>query len=343
MGRVTKINYCTPERKAKINPDNIKKYDKYLKSNIIKNPLAKESTYKAYQNYFTQFLVYLSEEWDNIDLYSEEFMEDAVDIMEGFMSFCQETLKNNKKIINTKVSSVSSFYLWSMRRKLVPFHPFDKKVERMKGANKEKIISTYFLTQYQCDAITKGIIENENKRYDFMDLLLWKIMLESANRIGAMARLNLSDLDLEEMCFHNVQEKEFYMVDVSFEEDTKQLIEQWLEMRKEMDNLEIDAFWVVKYHGEWKQATKDTLQSRIKKMGNIIGLEDFRSHCVRKTSSNLLLTLGIDPSLVAKKLNHKDVSTTLNFYQKEKSSSEIRNEIKKQMEELKKKKEEENK
>jgi integrase/recombinase XerC len=337
MGKVVKVNYCTPERKAKVNPDNIKLYEKYLKSNIIKNPLAKESTYKVYQNYFMQFLVYLSEEWDNVGLYSEEFMENAVDVLEGFMAFCQETLKNNKKIINTKISAVSSFYLWSMKRKSIPFHPFDKRIDRMKQANKEKIISTYFLTQEQVDEITKGLIENKDNKYDFMDLLIWKIMLDSANRIGAMARLTLSSLDLEEMCFKDIREKEFYIVDVSFEEDTKELIEQWLEMRKEMDNLEIDAMWVCKYHGEWKQMTKGTLQERIKKIGRIIGLEDFRSHCVRKTASNLLLDYGVDASLVAKKLNHKDVSTTLTFYQKEKSSTEIRSEIKKQLAELKNK------
>lgn len=341
MGKVVKVNYCTPERKARVSQDNIKLYEKYLKSNIIKNPLAKESTYKVYKNYFMQFLVYLSEEWDNVGLYSEEFMEDAVDIMEGYMSFCQETLQNHKKIINTKISAVSSFYLWSMKRKAVPFHPFDKRIDRMKQANKEKVISTYFLTQEQVDEVTKGLIENTDNKYDFMDLLIWKIMLDSANRVGAMGRLTLSSLDLEEMCFKDIREKEFYIVDVSFEEDTKQLIEQWLEMRKDMDNLEVDAMWVSKYGGVWKQTTVGTLQDRIKRIGRIIGLEDFRSHCVRKTASNLLLDYGVDASLVAKKLNHKDVSTTLSFYQKEKSSTEIRSEIKKQLAELKKKREEE--
>jgi len=268
-------------------------------------------------------------------------MEDAVDIMEGFMAFCQDTLKNNKKIINTKLSAVSSFYLWSMKRKSVPFHPFDKRIDRMKQANKEKIIATYFLTQEQVDEVTRGLIENKDNKYDFMDLLLWKIMLDSANRIGAIGRITLSSLDLDEMCFKNVQVKEFYIVDVSFEDDTKQLIEQWLEMRKDMDDLEVDSMWVSKYGGKWKQTTTGTLQTRIKRIGHIIGLEDFRSHCVRKTSSNLLLDFGVDPSLVAKKLNHKDVSTTLSFYKKEKSSTEIRGEIKRQLAELKKKKEEE--
>ena len=108
MGKVVNIRYFTKEKNALVCEDNRKKYEKYLKSNIIKNPDMKDTTYRSYKNYFNQFLVYLAEEWDNIGLYSDEFMEDAIDIMEGFIMFCQDTLKNNKKVINTKLSAVSN-------------------------------------------------------------------------------------------------------------------------------------------------------------------------------------------------------------------------------------------
>lgn len=335
MGKSTRIKYFTKERKERINPKNIKSYDKYLKSSILKNQDVKGTTYLVYQNYFNQFLVYLSEEWDNIDLYSEEFMEDAIDIMEGFMSFCQNILKNNKKVINTKISSVSSFYLWSMRRKLVAFHPFDKRLERMKNANDEHITNAYFLTEEQQLDIQKGLVENANNRFDLLDLVLWNVMLDSANRIGAIDRITLSSLDIENCLFANIREKEGYIIDISFNDNTKELIMKWLEHRKEnMDNLDIDALFISRYGGEYRKMSKGTLQTRIRKMGTIIGLDDFHAHCIRKTASNSMLSKGIDPSLVSKYLNHKDVSTTLTFYQKSKSSSEIRDAIKKQIKEL---------
>ena len=340
MGKVVNIRYFTKEKNALVCEDNRKKYDKYLKSNIIKNPDMKDTTYRSYKNYFNQFLVYLAEEWDNIGLYSDEFMEDAIDIMEGFMMFCQDTLKNNKKVINTKLSAVSSFYIWSQKRKLIKFHPFGNgMLERMKKANEEHIISTYFLSEEQQEAIQKGLIENKDNKFDLLDLVLWKVMLDSANRIGAIHELKLSHLDMENCCFTDVREKEGYRVDVSFNEDTKKIIETWLQYRKEnMDNLEVDALFVSKYGGEYRQMSKGSLQKRMKKIGTIIGLDDFRCHCVRKTASNTMLDEGIDPSLVAKYLNHKDVSTTLNFYQKPKSASEIRDEIKSQLKAMKDKK-----
>ena len=81
MSKVTKIRYFTPDKVALINPDNIKLYDKYLKSNIIKNKDVESTTYKVYRNNMQQFMVYLAEEWDNIGLYDEEFFEESVDIM----------------------------------------------------------------------------------------------------------------------------------------------------------------------------------------------------------------------------------------------------------------------
>lgn len=341
MAKVVKVHYCTEDKIAKINPENIKLYDKYLKSNIIKNKDVKDTTYLVYQNYFQQFLVYLSEEWDNIGLYDDDFMENAVDIMEGFIAFCQETLQNNKKIINTKLSAVSSFYLWSMKRRIIPYHPFDKRLDRMKGADKEKIISTYFLSHEETDTIINTLVDSVNNGgdYDFVDLLLFKIMYDSANRIGAIVKLTLSSLDLDNNCFKDVREKEGYIVDIAFDDDTKELIEQWLIYRKEnMDNLECDGFFIARYKESWKPLVKGTLQSRIKKIGKIIGIDDYRSHCMRKTKSNQLLDDGVDPLLVSRLLNHKDLST-LKFYRKEKSSVEIKDEIKKQLSEIKKKKE----
>lgn len=342
MAKTVHVRYFTKDKKDLINKENIKKYEKYLRSNIIKNKEVENTTYKTYKNYFTQFLVYLAEQWDNIDLYSEDFFDNAIDIMEGFMCFCQDTLKNNKKVINTKLSAVSSFFLWSQKRRLIKFHPFGNgMLERMKKAQEEHIVNSYFLTIEEQNKIDKELRENKDKKYDLLDLLLWNIMIDSANRIGAIHSLKLSQLDLDNNCFTNIREKEGYRVEVSFEDDTKEIIQAWLEYRKEnMDNLEIDALFISKYKGEYRQMGKTTLQNRIRKIGEIVGLDDFHAHCTRKTASNTMIEEGVDPSLVAHYLNHKDVSTTLNYYCRKKSSSEIKKEIREQ---IKKFKEKENK
>lgn len=325
MAKITRIKYFTDEKKKSINPDNVKKYEKYLNSNIIKNRDVKDTTYKVYKNYMDHFLVYLSEEWNNIGLYDADFMENAVDIMEGYISFLQETLKNNKKVINTKLSTVSSFYVWSLKRKFIDKHPFDKQLDRMKGASEEKIINSYYLEEEEMNLITETL--KTDKKYDIQDRLIWGIMLDSANRVGAISHLTLSSLDIDNMLFEGIREKRGYRVEVVFEEYSKELIEQWLEERKEIDNLEIDSLLITRYKGLYRPMTKGTIQERVKKIGEIVGLDDFHAHCIRKTTLNHIYKTTGDLSLAAEMGNHKSVETTRQAYIKPQSKSEIREKI----------------
>ena len=334
MAKMKRVKYFTAQKKALISKENVDLYDKYLRSNIVKNREVKDTTYGTYKNNMDHFLVYLAEEWENISLYSDEFMEDAVDIIEGYMMFCQDVLHNNKKTINNKIAAISTFYWWSLKRDLIDKHPFDKRVDRMKGANEERIISDYYLNDEQIAEISKGLIEE--KGYDIQDRLIWHIMLDSCNRVGAISKLTLSSLDLENMMFTQIREKRGYRVEVAFSENTKKIVEEWLELRKEMDNLEVDAFFITLYGGEYRPMHVATIKDRIKKMGLIIGIDDFRSHCIRKTALNNIYEKTNNIELAAVMGNHKEISTTMNHYVRPKSKAEVREQIKEVMEQMSK-------
>lgn len=330
MAKITRVKYFTQEKLDSINPNNLKKYEKYKRSNIIKNTDVEDTTYSVYENNFKHFLVYLAEEWNNIDLYSDEFMEDAVDIMEGFMSFCQNTLLNHKKTINNKCSAISSFYHWSVKRKLIKFHPFDRQLDRMKNANEEKIRDSYFLTNEQIDEI-KEALKNEDK-YDFQDRLLFAIAIDSANRVGALSRLTISSFDADECVFTDIREKRSKMVDVAIEEDTRDLVEEWLVYRKDnMDNLSVDSIFVVKYKGEYIPMGKTTISKRLADVGKIVGIEDFYAHCTRKSKLNLIVEETGDLTLAQQYANHESPDTTSKHYLRKKSKSETRKQIKEAM------------
>lgn len=329
--KIVKIKYVTKEKLKEVNPSNLKKYEKYRKSNILKNKDVEKTTYKVYKSYFYQFLVYLMEEWDNIDLYSDEFMEEAVDIMEGFMALCQDKLKNHKKIINTKISAISSFYLWSFKRRLISKHPFDRILDRIKGAGDEKILNDYFLSDEQLMKIRRNL--NEDDTFELQDRILFELSIDSANRLSAIHGTELGKLNLEGGYFENIREKRGKIVEVVFSENTGELIQEWLEMRKEgYDNMSINYLFVTKYHGEYQHMSKSTMQERMKKIVAAIGIEDFHFHCLRKTSINKIVNDTGDISLAAEFANHNDIGTTSKHYVKPKSKTEIRDKIKKMRE-----------
>lgn len=334
--------YFTKDKLAKVNQKSVKDYEKYLKSNIIKNKDVKETTYKVYKNYFNQFLVYLSEEWENLHILDEDYLDNAVDIMEGYIAFLQDTLGNNKKVINTKLSAVSSYYLWAMKRGFIEKHPFDKKLDRMRGANDEKLINHYFLTQEQVDFVTEALhedyVKEKGRKYDIQDLLIWHIMIDSANRNGAVSKLTWSSLDLENMIFEDIREKRGKIVEVAFEEETATLLKRWKEMRKDIDNLECDGIFIIKRDGEYRKMSQTSIYMRVRKIGKILGIDDLHPHCLRKTAINRVVEVTGNLTLAQEMANHSDISTTSKHYVKPKSKTEIREQLK-QLREAKKKKE----
>jgi len=325
MAKVIRVNFFTKDKLNLISEENKNKYEKYYQSCIIRNSDMKNTTYKVYKNYFYHFLCYLALFHNNIDLYSKEFFDNAVDIMEGFISFCQETLKNHKKVINTKISAVSTFYNWSLKRRLIDKHPFDKQLERLKYANDEKIINSYFLSNSQIDTIIKELESNE--KYDIQDQIIFSLMLDSANRIGAIEKLTLSSLDLSNMLFKNIREKRGYLVDVIFEKYTKELIEKWIDIRKGLDGLSVDSLFIVKHGDNFTPMSRSTIQNRINKIGQIIGIDDFHAHCIRKTRLNEIYENTGDLALAAELGNHKSTETTRLSYIKPKSKIELRDKL----------------
>lgn len=91
---------------------------------------------------------------------------------------------------------------------------------------------------------------------------------DSANRIGALLRLQLSKLDLDNNMFTDIREKEGYRTQVVFGDVAKKLIQEWLEMRKnDYDNLTVDSLLINKYKGAWKPMGEDAIRNRMRKFG----------------------------------------------------------------------------
>lgn len=257
------------------------------------------------------------EEYENFDLLDEDYMEemdvDMVEVMEDYIGFLQEKLNNGKKTINTKISAVSSFYTWALKRRKIKTHPFDGRLDRMSGAQDEKLISEYFL-----DADEVKVIETElakanevNSKYDMQDRVMWHVAFDSACRIGALGGLKVSNLELENRRFVNIREKRGKIVSIPFSPSTALIIEEFMRQR-ELMGVDCDDIFYVKRGGEWAGMSKQSIYNRIVKMGYAIGVEDFRPHCIRKTRLNMVAKLDINK---AKDLaNHESLDTTSRFY-----------------------------
>lgn len=325
------VKYYTYDKYLLISEENIRIYEQYLNENAIINKDTFDSTYLTYQRNFNLFLIFLAEKYNNIGLYSDEFMQNGPDIVMSYMAFCANTLQNGKKTVNTKVNAITSFYSWANRKGKIQTNPLADKISRIPRAAEEHITTSHFLTDEQIAKISDFLLNNVGDTYDFQDTLLWFIFLDSANRLGAIEQLSLSKLDRERRVFKDVIEKEVRKVDVAFSEETMKLIYWWMEMRHtDYDFLEQDALFIAKNHGKWARMSRSTIQRRIRKIGKIVGIDDLHPHSIRKSAASQMLDHGVDSYLISRYLNHKSMEVLKNYI-KPKSSSDLRKQIEEQM------------
>jgi integrase/recombinase XerC len=163
-----------------------------------------------------------------------------------------------------------------------------------------------------------------NDDFTIQDQILFEVSFDSANRVGALEQLNLSKLELDNNMFVGVREKEGYITEVVFGDLAKELIVEWLEMRKDdYDKLETDSLLIVKHSGCWNPMKRNAIRSRMRKYGEIVGIPDYRIHCQRKSRLNLVYEETGDLALAAELGNHKSTETTRAHYCKQRSKSDV--------------------
>lgn len=295
-------------------------YLEYLNSNIAKNAATKNTTYKTYLNNMKQFVEYLRVYENNRYLLSKDTLKIIVSVLERYIRYCREVKGNNARTINNKITAISSFYIWAVKRDLIATHPFRDKLDRLKVTDVEKRRNSYYLSNKEIIEI--NIKMEMDKRFDLQDRIIFNLIIDTACRISALQSIKLGNIDLESGIIFGIVEKEQKIVEFAIFEETVNLIREWLRCRN--DNVEY--LLTTKYGGVFKQMSKSTIRDRVKKIGKLVGIENLYPHSLRKTSINLIAkTAGID--LASEFANHSGTDVTKKHYVKKTSARERKNKL----------------
>ena len=295
------------------NNKNWKIYKEYLNSCITRNEAVKNTTYRTYSNSMKQFIEYLRQYENNYYLLDKKKSKNMVGILERYIRYCREVKGNNARTINNKITAISSFYIWAVKRDLVDVHPFRDKLDRLKVTDVEKRRKSYYLS-------SKEIVEIQVKmklseKYDLQDRIIFNLIIDTACRISALQSIKLENIDLENGIITGIVEKEQKIVEFAIFEETIELIKEWLKCRN--DNIEY--LLITKYNGVFKQMSKSTIRDRVRKIGKLAEIDNLYPHSLRKTSINLLAEVGgID--LASEFANHSGIDVTKKHYIKKKSA-----------------------
>jgi recombinase, xerC/D family len=278
-----------------------------LNSCIARNEAVKNTTYRTYTNSMKQFIEYLKKYEKNKYLLSKDTLKSTVSILEKYIRHCREVKGNNARTINNKITAISSFYIWAVKRDLIATHPFRDKLDRLKVTDLEKRRKSYYLS-------SKEIVEIQvkmklSKKYDLQDRIIFNLIIDTACRISALQSIKLENIDLENGIIAGIVEKEQKIVEFAIFEETIELIKEWLKCRKNS----AEYLFVTKYRGIFKQMSKSTIRDRVRKIGKLVGIDNLYPHSLRKTSINLLAEVGgID--LASEFANHSGVDVTKKHY-----------------------------
>jgi integrase/recombinase XerC len=301
--RIDRI-YATKERIVQINPDNIELWNKYLNG---KRKLS-ENTKKSYESDMMSFFVFLLLNYDNKFLFDFD-TDDAVDMLDDYVAMCSSVFGNKDRRLARRISSISSMYIFYKKKRRIKENPVEL-LERPSAKKGVYEIKQTFLTKEQVEVIRTELDKLDNTQLN----LFFNLGLYTMARVNALCNIKIENIDLEKKRITDVIEKEGYNVTLLFDNRCKELIEKWLQERKDK-GIESEYLFVTYYGGKWDKVEKSTLQtSWIKKIGAFINEPELHCHDLRHSGSNLRYQAGMKLEEVSKALNHKGTQVTQDHY-----------------------------
>lgn len=267
-----------------------------------------DASKKSYENDYNQWLVYILENYRNVDIMDFD-VQDAADMIEDYIAFCSSVLGNNERRIQRRMSSISSFYLNLKKKRRIESNPIDY-LDRPRVGKGEKLqVKQTFLTKEQVEELRRHL----KKKGELQLELYFELSLSTMARVNAISNIKIEQIDFKTGRINDVLEKEGYLVTLFPSKRTMELIKQWLEYRKK-SKIESEYLLLANFKSEWKKVEKVTLQqSWVKRIGKLINL-DLHAHDLRHSGSNLLFQSGMSLETVSGLLNHKSTAVTQDHY-----------------------------
>lgn len=294
-----KIKFYDSEKLKNINKETMKLYDKY-KIDMTIRELSEESI-KGYENDLSHWFIYIYDNQGNQCI--TELEED--DIVE-FIYYCKKE-GNNSRRMKRRISSISAFYKFLRRKKIIKENPLEFFERPKKDTD---IIVQTFLTQEQVDLMKQKLQENGDLQLEVYALF----SLSTMARVNAVSNVRWEQINFEERVVNDVLEKEGKLVTLYFSNEVKDKLLQLQQYRK--DNEIDDEGWVfiTRYNQRWNNAVKGTLQQWAKRVGEMIGISTLHAHDFRHSGSQLLKLAGMPIEDISELLNHSGIDVTRKHY-----------------------------
>lgn len=299
------IHFYDKEKLAKINPDTMKLYKKY-RIDMELRELSEKSIY-AYENDLNQWFIYIYDNQGNqcvTDLDEDDLTE--------FFYYCK-TEGNNSRRIKRRMSSISAFYIFLVKKRLTQFNP----MQLIDRPQKDVAVAVQtFLTKEQLDLMREKLKEYvANDGYNAREYRAYALLsISTMARVAAVSSIRWEQIDFDDRVIDDVLEKEGKIVTLYFSEEVKDSL---LELKKYREENEInDGGYVFfsHHHGKITAIGTTALNAWCKQIGAMIDVPTLHPHDFRHSGSQLLKLAGMPIEEISTLLHHESIDTTKKFY-----------------------------
>ena len=298
------------KRVETINPITLELWDKYEIDMNVRE--LSGSTVRGYRNDLEQLWMYTRDHFNNIPI--TELTEDE---LTEFFYYCKMQ-GNNAKRIKRRMASVSAFYKFLRKRKIIKEDPMEF-IDRPKRDT--RVITQTFLSQDQINILKEQLWQKyeeaktlPSKHRALSYLVYASLSLSTMARINAICNIRWKQIDFSNRTINDVLEKEGKIVTLYFSKEVAGYLKELKAFRKERGINDKGYLFVSKVNNEYAQVSKTTLNQWTKKMGSMIGEPTLHPHDFRHSQATLFKDAGMPLEDISALLNHESTETTNQFY-----------------------------
>ena len=290
--------------KDKINEETTKLYKKYKMDMEIR-----ELSPKTIYNYETDLYQWFSYVYENQG--NASVLELTEDDITEFIYYCKQQ-GNNSRRIKRRMSSISAFYKYLRKKKLIAENPMEF-IDRPK--KDVDVVTQTFLTEEQVELMKTKLNEYVNNGGN-LELQVYALFsLSTMARVNAIANIRWEQIDFESRVCSDVLEKEGKIVNLYFNKEVCELLKK---LKKNRIDKEINdggyVFYSTDRSGNIIGMPTATLGDWAKRVGKMIDVPTLHPHDFRHSGSQLLKLQGMPIELISELLNHSGLDVTKKFY-----------------------------
>jgi integrase/recombinase XerC len=216
------------------------------------------------------------------------------------------TKRTGDDILQARWSSLNTFFEWLIQRGHIEKNPI-KVVNRPKNNTEHKVS---YLTKTEINKLFRVIDKNPSRVMSMRDKAIISLALATGLRVSALVNINVEDIDFANNVI-NVIEKRQKVRSINIGDNTKNMLEEWLEVRnRAFEHIDSPALFLSQ---KKSRISGDSVGDILTKYCNEAGIKRITPHKLRASAACALAKAGVPVKAIAKQLGHSNTQVTMRY------------------------------